>query len=303
MTIKNVYTPHILCADIGGSHITAAVCDCKTNVISEQSSLRANVNSKGDAINILNAWNDALERVLDQSPVHVSGMALAMPGPFDYERGISLIKGLDKYESLYGTDIRKYFSNALQIPESRIKFRNDAEATVAGECITGAGKGEDNVIGITLGTGFGSAHFAEGEFRDLNLGSLPFKETIADDYLSTRGIIRRYYELSGKSANNVKELAAIADRDDAVVQVFEDFAENLGNFLRPHLLKLAPDRLILCGNIAKAAGLFLTSLTDRLPHIKIELAQLGEHAALIGAANLFNTVDKTLITFKKVKKS
>jgi glucokinase len=297
--IKNIFTPYILSADIGGSHVTAAICDCKTNTIIEQSRIRVDINSQGSAEDILFAWGNVLKQVLERANVHVSGLSLAMPGPFDYENGISYIKGLNKYESIYGIDIKLHLANALQIHHKRIKFRNDAEATIAGECIAGAGKGYNNVIGVTLGTGFGSAHFIDNEIKDLNLGSLPFKETIADDYLSTRGFVKRYFELSGKSVKNVKELASIATQDEAATQVFEDFAKNMSDFLKPHILPMSPECLILCGNIALANGLFSPSLKNYLQGVKIELAQSGEDAALIGAANLFKPVDKTIASIKK----
>jgi glucokinase len=301
MSIENLFTPYILSADIGGSHITAAICNYKTNIIIEQSQVRIDVDSQGPAADILFAWSDILKQVLEKANVHVSGLSLAMPGPFDYHNGISYIRGLNKYESIYGINIKQHLANTLQIHHKRIKFRNDAEATVAGECIAGAGKGYHQVMGVTLGTGFGSAYFIKGEIIDLNLGSLPFKETIADDYLSTRGFVRRYHELSGKSVKNVKELAFMADMDRGAGQVFDDFVENLSNFLEPHIAAMSPQCLILCGNITRASDLFLPALKNRLPNIVIELARLGEYAPLIGAAHLFNPVEKVVASVKKLK--
>jgi len=43
---------------------------------------------------------------------------------------------------------------------------------------------------------------------------------------------------------------------------------------------------LICGNIAKAHKLFLPQLNRRL-NIEIRLAELGEEAAMIGAAALF----------------
>ena len=38
---------------------------------------------------------------------NIGGIGIAIPGPFDYGNGISLIKDLEKYESLYGTNIKE----------------------------------------------------------------------------------------------------------------------------------------------------------------------------------------------------
>jgi glucokinase len=45
----------------------------------------------------------------------------------------------------------------------------------------------------------------------------------------------------------------------------------------------------------------LPALKSRLPNTTIELARLGEYAPLIGAANLFKPVEKTVASVKKLK--
>ncbi|MDN5286531.1 MAG: Glucokinase [Mucilaginibacter sp.] len=292
MSIKNIYTPYILSADIGGSHLTAAICDCKTNTVLEQSLVRVDIDSKGSAADILHAWSNALDRVLQQSFVHISGVALAVPGPFDYDHGVSFIKGFDKYESIYGVDVKNYLSNALQIHGSLIKFRNDAEATILGECIAGAGKGFNNLMGITLGTGFGSAFFKDGLISDLNLGADPYKESIADDHFSTRWFVRRYREVTGRSVCNVKELVSNPDNRKLTRMIFEEFSDNLCAFLKGPVERYEPEMIIICGNIARAGELFLPLVKDRFKALTIGLAQTGELAALTGAAALFKPAEK-----------
>jgi len=279
--------PYILTADIGGSHITAAICDMVTDTIVDNSSARIDVKSKGSAESILSAWKQAFDNALQQTQLEVSGLGMAMPGPFDYENGISYIKGLDKYESLYGLDIKTYFADLLKLDKHAVKFRNDAEATIAGEVLAGAGKGFHSVMGVTLGTGFGSAYCKDQKTWDLNLGSDPFKDSIADDHLSTRWFLKRYNELTGLTVSGVKELALLAETNLKAKQIFEEFGINMAIFLAEPLNRFKPDILLLCGNIAKASGLFLAPLKLHLQHTAIIISELGEQAALIGAAELF----------------
>jgi glucokinase len=278
---------HILAADIGGSHITAAVCTSDTHVIIPGSITRVDVQSQGSAADILGAWEHALKQATKHSPTIIAGVGVAVPGPFDYEQGISYITGLNKYESIYGLDIRSHFADALQLDAVRIKFRNDAEATIAGEALAGAGKGFDKVVGVTLGTGFGSAVCEQGITRDLNFGSDPYKDTIADDHLSTRWFLKRYNELSGGNIKNVKELAGLIDTDPFARHIFEEFGINMAEFLSRPLAALSPDVLVLCGNIAKASAYFLPHLQAGLGALPVKISELGETAALIGAAALF----------------
>lgn len=286
MQIDNLSSPYILTADIGGSHLTVAVCNLATNAI--QSTTRVEVLSNGSATTILTSWGDAFQQLLKQTDFPIAGLAVAMPGPFDYENGISYIRGLGKYEALYGMDVKAFLADILKIDPQMIRFRNDAESTIAGEVLSGAGKDYQNVMGVTLGTGFGSAHSKNKITKDINLGSDPYKQTIADDYLSTRWFVRRYHELAGINlTGGVKELYAIAQQNEAARGIFKEFAANLSDFLAKPIEQFEPEALIICGNIAKAHEFFLPYLSGNINSIIIKLAQLDENAPLIGAAAMF----------------
>jgi glucokinase len=290
MGISRQSAPGILTADIGGSHITVGICDLGTHTISEQSIVRVEVNSKGSADDILIAWGSAFERVLNKNTaLHISGLGIAMPGPFDYEKGISYIRGLNKYEALYGINIKQYLATSLKLDAQAVRFRNDAESTIAGEVLVGAVKDYKRVLGITLGTGFGSAYSEDKITKDINLGSDPYRESIADDYLSTRWFLKRYYELTGISlTGGVKELADLAPKSAVARGIFSEFAVNLSDFLSEPIDQLKPEALVICGNIAKASHLFLPFLTRQLRTVTIKMSRLDESAALMGTAALFD---------------
>lgn len=288
----NTSTPYILTADIGGSHITAAICNLQSHTILTHSTYRVEVDSKSSAESILACWKNAFDQVLQKNEtISISGVSLAMPGPFDYENGISYIKGLDKYEALYGMNIKQCLAGMLNMNEQAIRFRNDAESTIAGEVLNGAGKNYRRVMGVTLGTGFGSAYSENEITKDLNLGSNPYRESIADDFLSTRWFLRRYQETTGVHlSGGVKALAAMAPDSLIARNIFMEFADNMGEFLTGPVAQLNPDVLVICGNIAKASEFFLPQLTKKLNSIPVKLAQLGEMAPLIGAAAMFDNL-------------
>lgn len=282
----------VIGADIGGSHITVATVNIKEKCL-VGNTVRKTVDSKGSKPAILNSWKSAIQEAISLSEKEIDKLAFAMPGPFDYANGISYIKDLNKYDALYGLDIRAYFADELHIAKENILFRNDAEAFLHGEMFCGAGKSSTNAIGLTLGTGFGSAISDRGLTTDLNLGSEPFKDSIADDYFSTRWFVNRYKAVSGFTALNVKELLAIADKSVQSV-IFEEFAINLSVFLMPVLKRTGVQTLILGGNIAKAGSLFLPHLSRCLSeqnlNVTFKFAELNEQAALIGAAASFEPI-------------
>lgn len=290
MQNKNLQSNYILVADVGGSHITVGICDLETYNIIGDTTLIVDVDSKGSANEILSTWGYVLRQVLDKNrSITFSGLSVAMPGPFDYQNGISYITGLKKYEALYGMDIRKFFADLLKIEPQFIRFRNDAESTIAGEILAGAGKGFKRVMGVTLGTGFGSALCKNGVTKDINLGSEPFKDSIADDHLSTRWFLKRYHELTGlELTDGVKQLAELVPNNAVARDIFHEFALNMVDFLAGPVGQLDPGVLVVCGNIAKASDFFMPYLAKGLPGLTIKLAQLGENAPLIGAAAMFD---------------
>jgi len=80
--------------------------------------------------------------------------------------------------------------------------------------------------------------------------------------------------------------------ENAVAQrIFNEFGSNMSEFLSGPVKQFGPEGLILCGNIAKASGLFIQGLTTGLNSLPIKLAQLGENAPLIGAATMFDNLN------------
>lgn len=287
-------------ADIGGSHITVAIIDIGTREILNNSKKRMEINSGREAEDILNSWTEIIRESFDAVNRKPSKIGIAMPGPFDYVNGISYISGQNKFDALYGLNIKVLLAEKLGISVENISFLNDAACFLQGEVFGGAGKGYNRVIGLTLGTGLGSARSLDGETVDANLWCAEFRNGIAEDYLSARWFLKRYKELSGKMVNDVKELVGKANEDFLVQEVFDEFGKNLADFLAPYIKEQQPQLLVLGGNISLAFVYFVRSLkaTFDQAHITIEIktAALGESAALLGAASNHYLFSTTLIS-------
>lgn len=277
--------------DIGGSHITAALVDLQSRSLIDGTWNRTRVNSQAKATEIIEAWAAVIREVFSKAPGEVKHIGIGMPGPFDYEEGISLMKGQHKFDSLYGLNVKQMLAESLEIDPSQIRFINDAGCFLQGEVFSGAGKGYERVVGLTLGTGLGSAIYTDGVAQDANLWCSPFKGKIAEDYLSTRWFVNRYKEVGGADVADVKALVALKDTDPKVTQLFNEFASNLGDFLLDFIKTGKPEAIVIGGNIANAADYFLPQVKKALQNagfdIPVKIASLGEAAALIGAASLW----------------
>ncbi|RYF99181.1 MAG: ROK family protein [Chitinophagaceae bacterium] len=249
----------VLGVDIGGSHVTVGIVDLQTNSILTGSKSRLDLNSKGDLESILDAWQKAIEKSCKLTAIRPNRLGISMPGPLNYEKGISLISGQDKYEVLFGLNIKELLAGRLDMPQTHVSFINDAVAFLQGEILGGSAKGGKNVIGLTLGTGLGSAKSLNNEeVVDADLWKMPFKDSIAEEYLSTRWFVKRYLERTSSKIENVKALYALAETGNIqALEVFLEFGTNLGLFLKRFIeMEGEIDTVVLGGNIAKTAHLF-----------------------------------------------
>ncbi len=273
--------------DIGGSHITAALVEAETGIVMHNTWQRTMVPATGTVDEIIDAWGRVISGSYMHHPLKPVKWGIAMPGPFDYEQGISYIRGQNKYEALYGLNVKMLLAQKLGLKKEAIHFTNDAACFLQGELVAGAAISMNEVIGITLGTGLGSATCKNGKVLDAGWWRMPFKEGIAEDYLSTRWFTKRYHELSGNAIDNVRQLLEISDRS-LLQNIFNEFGHNLGHFLLQAISQDRIELIVLGGNITQAFDLFSTSLLSCLSRAgndtPVKQAVLGEQAALIGAA-------------------
>jgi glucokinase len=288
--------------DIGGSHITCAGVDLGSGLILRETLSERAVNNQASADEIISVWTEALQGAMSKiSLENIKGIGFAMPGPFDYVKGICYIKGVAKYESLYGLNITDSISASLKVPDGfLIRFINDASGFAVGEAWAGSASNAARSLSITLGTGFGSAFISNRipivdgpEVPRMGcIYHLPYKDGIADDYFSTRGLLGRYKNITGKELSGVKELAELASQNKTASDLFTDFGDNAGLFLAPWLKKFKADILVIGGNISQAYTLFGDALENRLKkencNCAVALSKLKEDAALLGSAYLLN---------------
>jgi glucokinase len=252
------------------------------------------IDSSGEAESILGTLAQIISTHLGQAQTsNIIGAALGFPGPFDYGVGICLIEGVEKYRSIYGVNMRDALRARLDLGDLPILFRNDAEAAVVGEARYGAGRNYRRLIGVTLGTGCGSAFLVDGVPVTSGPGVPPngwlypvlFRGLRADDAFSRRGLEARL-RAAGITELSVKDAAVAARAGDVTVrQVFESFGADLGMFLDSFAVAFAAEAVLVLGRIAGAIDLFGPPLHQALS-VPALPGERGPDAALLGAADL-----------------
>ncbi|HEY1896006.1 MAG TPA: ROK family protein [Terracidiphilus sp.] len=273
--------------DVGGSHISAAVFDregCTVQgVVTQGYPAEQNIETFLGVLHTLGAR-------AAQGQADIPGVSIAMPGPFDYERGVSWMQ--HKLPYLYGFDLRHALAARLGTADAQVRFLNDAAAFLLGEISAGSAQGVGRAVGITLGTGIGSAFAVDGLVIREGTGvppggeiwNFPYQGGILEDQISTRAIRKSYQVRTGED-REVAAIAASAAQDAVAAEVFLDFGRTLGTALRTVLGAFGPQVIVLGGGISRSAHLFLGAAQAELdtPRVELRVSLLGESAPLVGA--------------------
>ena len=267
--------------DIGGTHVSGGRVDVASGRVAGL--VRVEYEPHAER-------GDLLERIVAVARGAGAGaqaIGVAVPGPFDYANGICTIRGVAKLDALYGLDLRHALAEACEIAPRSVVFLNDAEAFLLGEAGYGAARGYDRAIGLTLGTGLGSAFLAGGAIvREGNgvppggeVHLLSFRGAPVEDRLSARGLRARTAD--GRDA---RELAAAARAGETGARrVWDDFAAELVEFLEPIVSGFEPACIVVGGSIARAWDLLGPGLESALPGVAVVRAAHIDDAALLGA--------------------
>jgi glucokinase len=217
---------------------------------------------------------------------------IAIPDPFDYERGIGQFEGVGKFASLRGVDVGTDLRRLLGA--SRLAFVNDADAFVIGEWVAGAARGAHRSAGLTLGTGIGSAWLVDGAIADpgwppggrlhrVHIGGRPLEDTV-----SRRAIRRAFAAEGGDPEADVREIAALARAGDLPARrALDDAFVPLGRVMGECLSGFRADVLVVGGSMAASWDVLGHAFRagaegSGLPEVR--RAARGDDAPLIGAA-------------------
>jgi len=273
---------------ISGSHITTALVDTVSNEVLDKTYYRTKINSWGSRDHIITSWCDAIKKTTGSADLSKINIGIAMPGQFDYEKGICYIRGNKKYDALYGINIKELLAQELNTSPDHIRMLNDAAAFLQGEVLAGAAKNSGKAIALTLGTGLGSAVYNGKMVRDAELWDTPFLDSKAENYISTKWFMGRYFESTGINVVNIKALNNLYSESATVKLIFKDFTTNLGILIKQFVEMEQPEVIILGGDITIASSKFLPDLRKNLQlegiDIPIHVSSMGDRSLIFGAS-------------------
>jgi glucokinase len=216
-----------------------------------------------------------------------------------------------------------------EILDKKIALENDANAAAWGEFKFGAGRGRNDLMMLTLGTGVGGGLILDGSvFRGaFGIGAeLGHIRIVPEGHLcgcGIRGCLEQYASgsalmrhareaidaspllarnlldrgdgtIEGLRGNHITEAAR--DGDPVAIAAFNTMATYLGSGIASLCAVIDPSCVVLGGGVIDAGELFLGPTRDaalrlipfsgKHPYPEIVAAELGNHAGLVGVADL-----------------
>ncbi|MGB0112919.1 MAG: ROK family protein [Ilumatobacteraceae bacterium] len=272
--------------DVGGTSIkcgSVGLDDGRSDTIDVGSSLPTLSNESADIV--LDRLGEAAQTALDFAGPDAVGLAIAICGPFDVENGISRMRGVHKFEHIYGIDMQAAIRDRTSIGDRPIRFARDAESAGTGEALAGAGRTFDRVLTVTVGTGLGTCltdgarpvPVVNGDgIEHLGMRETPWGR--ADDVLSA-------YGLANRLGVAMTSLPAAVD-DPANLSIVSDHGTRLGTFLAPVVDELGAQVVVVGGGLSAAFHHFGPALHAAIGTTPVHAATLGSAAPLLGAAHL-----------------
>jgi len=287
----------MLGVDIGGTKISCGIISTQGEILEKPYTIPTG--GKDSEKVIVNRIFNAIDQVLVLAGLKItdiSGIGIGATGPLDMKAG--LILECPFLPTLNNFPLRETIHDKFKIP---VFLDNDANCFALGECFFGAGRGQEIILGYTLGTGLGCATvinstiFSGATQHACEIWPSPYRDKTIEYFVSGNGISRMYIE-SGGARKSALEIAQLAYHGDIPAQqTWEQFGEHLAYAIAWGINTFDPDIVILGGSISNAIELFSPAMERFLrkylcplpaEKTKVVKAQLGDHAGLIGAACL-----------------
>lgn len=256
--------------DVGGTGIKGILC-CGRKRVTEVKQYPSLSDASCELIidHLCNICDDLMGTSTDNN-CECTHILAAFPGPFNYVEGIPLMKGLAKYESIYGICLPQAMKqcweqrNNHSYRQTSWSFLNDVSAYAIGAVDHYGLHGR--TMCVCIGTGAGSAFVIdqqlcidtqEGVPENGWIYPIPFEGTTIDDVLSARGItqIAKSYCKRTLTPLQLSEEALVGKQEAKLA--WHRFGVLLDKGLMPLVSQFRADNVVIGGKIALSAELFI----------------------------------------------
>ena len=305
--------------DLGGTNIKIGCFDAGLNLIGK-TSISTHIEQGAEAV--VETISLAVKKLLAEKGIlqkNLCAAGIGSPGIVDIDNGIVVATSNLKF---YNVPLRQILSKRLDRP---VILENDANVTCWAEYVAGAGKGADDMVLITLGTGIGGGVISNGQlihgWRNAagEIGHIVTHQGGRLCGCGQRGCVEAYSSASATAMRAKEAICAgvrsslekvLAEKgeitckdvydhsaagDKLAREITDGTAEALAVLCVTLLHLTGPKRIIFYGGMISAGNLLLEPIRKffgeqvwKIQKEETELcfATLGDDAGIIGAAAL-----------------
>ena len=300
--------------DIGGTTVKMGIFEEGGNIVDKW---EIPTYTENEGARILPDIADSIKAKMEEhglDKVNIIGVGVGVPAPVTAE-------GIVNKTANLGWKYKEVKKEMEELTGLNTVVGNDANVAALGEMWQGGGKGQKNMIMITLGTGVGSGFIVNGKLIVGQHGAggegghvtVDYEESdccgcgnkgCLEQYASATGIVRLAKKVLAKTTKTtVLQAETVTAKDvwDAVKagdEVAVEVAELFGSYLAKGLAIMAavsdPAIFVIGGGVSKAGDILLSYVEKYYreraffanKNVEFALAALGNDAGIIGAAKL-----------------
>ncbi len=306
-------------ADIGGTTVKLGLFTDGGELL-EKWEIKTNRENNGASVpeDVVNAVKQKMaERGLEKS--EVLGLGVGVPGPITKDGTVLKCANLG-----WGVfNVNEKFTSLLGLPA---RAANDANVAALGEMWKGGGKGCNDIVMVTLGTGVGGGVICDGKIRagahggGGEIGHIRMNENETricgcgghghlEQYASATGIAYLGTEAAKKNpASMLAKIESITAKDvfdaakagdETALKVVDEVCEILARALSHVAAAVDPECFVIGGGVSKAGAILTDTLKkhygpnimNALQNTEIRTAMLGNDAGIYGCARMMLDVN------------
>jgi glucokinase len=292
--------------DLGGTNIRSAL-------VSEEGEIIRKIN-KPLSEQVLDSISETIGEVRNNGTV---GIGFGIAGLIDRKTG--KVFASPNLPAIEGVQIVRDIRRKFNIPTF---IENDANVAALGEKVSGAGKGFDNFVLLSLGTGIGSGIIYDGRLLTIpvELGHMSINVEggkcpcgnigCLENFASSRAMITKALAILERGTESllkecckgsfykltVNDIYNTALEGDTLArEILREAGKHLGVGLANIVNIFGPEAIILTGELVGAWNIYIQeaireasrrAFSDLFEFVKIIPSSLGDEAGVIGAACL-----------------
>lgn len=296
---------YYICIDIGGTSIKYGVLSDKGEIFID-GTVSTKVTEKENFI--LSDVKKLVRNILDEyRNYEIKGICVSTAGVVNPEKGEIAYAGptIPKY---IGTKIKEELEKEFSIS---CEVENDVNCAGLGEYWKGAGKGSKSMVCLTIGTGIGGSVILDGKllngigYTAGEIGYMDVNGSYIQNIASSRYLVEKVQKEKEEKEGMTDAITGVdifelaKKGDEICIAGINEIISNLAVGVRNIIYLLNPEVIVIGGGIT-AQKEYLEEkirkevndgmISDMFRKTRIELAQQGNQAGLLGA--LYNFLNK-----------